>query len=85
MFSAQILSKAAKQKNKSLRAFCNVCQSSWDYTPSIKTFFIRPEDLSLYEGIIDTFEFYTDEKDATKINALYEIYTKDKVWNGKLS
>ena len=85
MFSAKILSDAAKKCGKSLRAFCNVCQSSWDKTSSLKTFFIRPEDFYLYEGIIDTFEFYVDEKDATKISTLYEIYTKDKTWYGKLS
>ena len=83
VFSAKILSSRAKKNGKSLRCFCNVCQSSWDKTPSIKTFFIRPEDINLYEGIIDTFEFFTDS-DA-KINTLYEIYTKDKKWFGKLN
>lgn len=82
-FSAKILSNRAKKSGKSLRSFCNVCESSWDETPSIKTFFIRPEDIDLYDGIIDTFEFYT-EADAHKINVLYKIYTKDKRWFGKL-
>lgn len=84
-FSAKILSKNAIKNGKSLRVFCNVCQSSWDQTKSIKTFFIRPEDIYLYEGIIDTFEFYIDDKDATRINTLYQIYTKDQYWHGKLS
>ena len=85
LFSAETLSFNAKQHNKKLRAFCNVCQSSWDKTPSIKTFFVRPEDLFLYNDIIDTFEFYVDEKDYVKMNTLYEIYTKNKKWYGKLS
>lgn len=86
-FSAKTLSNLIKKHNKNinLRVYCNVCQSSWDNTPSIKTFFIRPEDLQLYEGIIDTFEFFADIKSPEKFNVLYEIYTKDKKWFGKLN
>ena len=84
-FSAKILSKSAKENNKSLRVFCNVCQSSWEETPSIKTFFVRPEDIELYDGIIDTFEFYVGRDDINRLNTLYEIYTRDKSWFGKLS
>lgn len=85
MFNAKIISFYAKKNNKSLRSFCNICESSWDETPSLKTFFIRPEDIDLYNNYIDTFEFYADPTDATKINTLYEIYTKDKSWFGKLN
>lgn len=84
-FSAKILSDNAKNVNKKLRVFCNICQSSWDKTESLKTFFIRPEDLHLYEGIFDTIEFYTDEKDVVKLNVLYEIYIKNRAWFGPLA
>lgn len=84
-FSAKLLSNSAKKNHKSLRTFCNVCQSSWDATPSIKTFFVRPEDVDLYDGIIDTFEFYTGYDDIDRLNTLYEIYAKDKHWYGKFS
>lgn len=84
-FSAKILSSIAKKMEKSLRIFCNVCQSSWDATPSIKTFFIRPEDIDLYEDIIDTVEFYIGDTDVVKLNTIYDIYTKDKKWFGKLN
>lgn len=83
-FSAKILSNSAKKNNKSLRSFCNVCESSWDETSSIKTFFIRPEDIDLYEGIIDTFEFYIGDNDLQRLNTFYSIYVKDKKWYGKL-
>ena len=81
-FNLEKISYYAKKKNISLRCFCNLCDSSWEETPSLKTFFIRPEDLYLYAQYIDTFEFYTD---TTNINTLYEIYTKDKKWFGKLN
>lgn len=84
MFNVKILSTAAKKNNKSLRSFCNVCESSWLETPSIKTFFIRPEDLKLYEKYIDTFEFYINNASASRLNTLYEIYVKDQKWFGKL-
>lgn len=83
-FSCEALSYNAKEKNIELRVYCNVCQSSWNETPSLKTFFIRPEDISLYAKYIDTFEFYANELDTTRINTLYQIYAKDQEWHGNL-
>ena len=83
-FSAKLLSKKAKKNKKALRVFCNICQSSWEDTPSLKTFFIRPEDLELYEKYFDTIEFFIKDPSVSRLNTLYEIYTKDKKWFGKL-
>ena len=83
-FNVKILKLNAEKYKKSLRCFCNLCESSWEYTPSLKTFFIRPEDLNLYENYIDTFEFYTNAASVAALNIWYEIYTKDKKWTGKL-
>ena len=85
MFNAKLLSLNAKKYGKSLRSYCNICESSWDKTSSLKTFFIRPNDIDLYKDYIDTFEFYIDEFSPVRLNALYEIYTKDKQWFGKLN
>ena len=84
MFDAKFLSSAAKSAGKSLRCFCNICQSSWKQTPSIQTFFIRPEDIEVYENYIDTFEFFTDNMDATRLNVLYKIYAIDRFWFGRI-
>lgn len=84
MFDVKILSLNAKKYHKALRSYCNICESSWDETPSLKNFFIRPEDIDLYKDYIDTFEFYESENSPVRINVLYEIYTKDKQWFGKL-
>ena len=84
-FNVKFLKLNAEKYKKSLRCFCNLCQSPWEYTPSLKTFFIRPEDLDLYKNYIDTFEFYTNTASGTALNTWYEIYTKDKKWAGKLN
>ena len=84
-FEIKDVSALAKKYNKSLRVFCNVCQSSWEKTLSLKTFFIRPEDIDLYANYIDTFEFYIKENDYHSINILYEVYSKDKKWFGLLN
>ena len=64
-----------------IRAFPNVAQvKKEDIIPDIKAFFIRPEDLSLYEKYIDTIEFWGDKPEI-----FYEIYAKDKHWYGELS
>lgn len=85
-FSALFLKPLAKSKNIQLRVFCNICQSSWYKTKSLKTFFIRPEDIDLYSYYFDTFEFiYAKEKpDIHEINVLYEVYAIDKHWAGRL-
>ena len=64
-----------------LRCFVNLCQSDWDNSKGLKTFFIRPEDIDFYSGIFDVFEFYKSEDIQ---NTLYEVYFKDKEWNGNL-
>lgn len=85
VFNCQLLSKKAKEYNKKIRCICNLCQSSWNATPSLKTFFIRPQDIKLYEKYIDTFEFYTENASLTAVNTWYEIYVKDQKWLGKLN
>lgn len=84
-FSIEILSKKAKDFNKSLRLFPNVCQSSWEDTLSLKTFFIRPEDLYLYEDLIDTVEFFGVDYASNKSNVYYEAYCLNQKWFGKLN
>lgn len=85
LFSVKNLSLNAKKNNKSLRCFCNVCQSSWDEMPSLKTFFMRPEDIDLYSQYIDTCQFYIRNNSVNNLNVLYQVYSKDKKWFGKLN
>lgn len=68
--------------NVEVRVFPNVLQSRWDNTPSIKKFFIRPEDLEFYSQWIDVVEFYCGD---SKLNLMYEIYEKDKKWFGLIN
>lgn len=77
-------SKMAREKNKRLGVCCNFCDSPDNQAvPSLKKFFIRPEDFELYSNYVDVFKFTASS--ANEINLLYEIYTKDKKWFGKLS
>ena len=57
-FSMDIIKQKAQEKNKKLRTFCNICQTSWQETNSLRTFFIRPEDINLYNKYIDVVEFF---------------------------
>ena len=67
--------------NAQVRVFPNVAQSAWKNTPAIKKFFIRPEDMPLYEGLIDVCEFFGKSKD---FSVYYKIYAIDKKWFGLL-
>lgn len=85
-FSLNRIKPKAEHYGKALRCYCNVCESSWwedvDHC-SLKTFFIRPEDIDLYSNYIDTFEFYLPDDNVPRINTLYEIYAQKKRWFGR--
>lgn len=82
-FSLPTVKKRAAEKNILVRSYCNVCENEWNSLPSYKSFFVRPDDIDLYNNYIDVFEFY-DEKEPQKIKTLYEIYHNDKKWFGLL-
>ena len=84
-FSMDIVHQKAQQKNKKIRTFCNVCQTSWIYEESLRTFFIRPEDIVLYNKYIDVVEFFDAEHDKDSLNVLYDLYNNGKRWAGPLN
>ena len=79
-FSLDKVSKLLHDNNIKVRVFPNICQSSFSETPSIKTFFIRPEDISIYAVFVDVFELISDEE---RQQVLFKIYKQEK-WNGKI-
>lgn len=81
-FDLKRVASIVHQNNAKIRVFPNVSQKSWKNLPALKTFFIRPEDLSSYEPYIDVLEMYGDRK---KHEIYYKIYSKDKKWFGDLS
>ena len=64
-----------------IRCFPNVAQSSWREGNSFKKFFIRPEDVKIYEPYVDVLEFFgAGNREETYFN----IYQKQE-WFGDLS
>lgn len=82
-FELDKVSKVAKENNIQVRCYANIAQANeWeDWSDGIKKFFIRPEDIDIYSEYVDVIEFYGS---VERQNVLYEIYFKDKEWNGKL-
>lgn len=79
-FFLKFLSKRARENKKRLRAEVDFCRDT--LPESYKSFFIRPEDIDTYSNYIDTFEFVHD---IGVLNTIYEVYTRDKKWYGKLN
>ena len=80
-FDLERVSKYLHQQRIKIRVFPNVAQVKRDNVIStIKAFFIRPEDLPLYQQYIDTIEIWGDKADI-----YYDIYAIDKKWFGDLS
>lgn len=66
-----------------IRVYPNIGQSSSPLCEKEKLFFIRPEELRLYEDYIDVIEFYdSDTKD--KVDKLYKIYALKHKYEGPL-
>jgi hypothetical protein len=80
-FNLHKVSKLLHDNNVRVRVFPNICQSSFHETPSLKTFFIRPEDIPNYSAFVDVFELVSDEK---RQEVLFKIYKQEK-WFGKIS
>lgn len=88
-FSLDKVRKAVDAYGAQIRVFPNLAQSSFEQTPPLKKFFIRPEDTPIYDQYIDVFDFTywrTKELPNKEIqNVNYEIYVKKQKWAGDLS
>ncbi len=80
-FSLDKISKILHRNNIKIRVFPNICQSSFPETPSIKTFFIRPEDIPAYSAFVDVFELISDE---SRQETIFKVYKEEK-WFGKIN
>lgn len=84
-FNLEKISNYCHSKGVEIRVYPNVAQSSiFDATfstDSFKNFFIRPEDVSIYDEYVDTFEFFGS---LDKQPVLYDIYN-DERWYGDLN
>ena len=81
-FDLKTIASVCKEHNVKVRVYANVAQTDCPAVENtITQFFIRPEDITLYEPLVDVIEFYgpLDRQDV-----LYEIYTKQR-WLGDLS
>lgn len=80
-FELNLLGPVAHASGVSIRVFANVCQASWIKDNTLKSFFIRPEDVSIYEPFVDVIEFYGNQRIQ---EVMYKIYAKDGKWFGDL-
>lgn len=68
-----------------LRIYPNICQSYWSQIKSIHTFFVRPEDVELYEDYVDVMEIYAETVPQKALADVYlNIYQDSKSWMGDL-
>lgn len=81
-FEIKTVAELLHSFNIEVRCFPNVAQSSWNKTPGLKKFFIRPEDTVWYEPYVDVYEFFGKPESLT---TYYKIYAIDKKWFGKLN
>lgn len=82
-FEIKDVSRVCHTHNVKVRAYPNVAQTSAPFKNmnKITTFFIRPEDMSLYENYIDTVQFFGP---LDRQRVLHQIYNK-QTWLGNLS
>lgn len=79
-FNAEALQNA----DVKIRVFANMAHDNFlPYGDGINGAWIRPEDIELYENVIDTVEFVADTLEQEQ--ALYRIYAEKHQWSGKLN
>lgn len=86
-FDLERLKTYCDKRNIKIRCIANyIEEDEYNTIPPYEKFFIRPEDVSIYEDYIDTIEFYKNNyyELLEKQNVLYKIYNSGK-WEGKLS
>lgn len=80
----RMINKKSK-KRKNIRIIPNLCQSYWSDELSLSSFFVRPEDVGLYEDYVDVMEIYAlnlAQKECADV--YFDIYSKSGTWMGDL-
>lgn len=85
-FSLKSIAKFCHNRGVKIRVYPNIAQSSSNNEEinSFTKFYIRPNDVKVYEDYVDIFEFFTDVSSMDRQSVLFNIY-KDEEWLGKLS
>ena len=91
-FNMEKIATYCHRYDVNVRTLPNVAQDRWNSIPNYKEeneitkFFIRPEDLYLYEGYVDFIEFFVESvEDLPKQETFYKIYKTDGFWKDNLS
>lgn len=82
-FNCKSLQYIRQKFGSELRVYPDVAASAKgtaDCIPSLQKFFIRPEDIWIYDEYIDTCEFWCK---TDRLSVIYEIYTQQQ-WLGRL-
>lgn len=80
-FELKDVAKFCHDRDMKIRVYPNVAQAPRNDASDMTKFFIRPEDLHLYEGIIDIIEFWSED---SKQNTFRKIYQRGE-WYGSLN
>lgn len=84
-FELDDVGRASARAGIRTRIFPNVAQSALTETKPLKKFFLRPEDVDLYNRrYISTFEFYIPIGTDLNWDVLYRAYAINKKWTGRL-
>ena len=82
-FEIEDVAKIVHQNGVKVRAFPNIAQGTWNTTPGILKFWIRPEDIDTYDNYIDICEFFYERYDQQI--TYYSIYNITGKWYGDLN
>lgn len=79
-FSMKDIKRRCDNEGVKVRAYANTAQKIWLENSDARQFFIRPEDVKLYEQYLDGIDFVGD---ATIQDVMFDIYSKGE-WAGDL-
>lgn len=79
-FEVSAVAKYCHDNNVTVRAYPNIAQASVGGAHPLKKFFIRPDDVDCYEGLIDVLEFWCAPHQT---DVYFKVYRNQK-WLGEL-
>ena len=81
-FELEQIANKIHEAGVKIRVFPDIAQSTVASCESLTKFYIRPEDTQYYEGIVDIFEFFANDKNRD--NVMYRIYEINRKWSRAL-
>lgn len=84
-FSVAQVAEKLHNQNIQVRCWANIAQRKWESIPAYKSFFIRPEDIRIYDNFVDVCHLHYNTANPNYAKIALEVYRDKHKWFGNLN